>query len=300
MHFDISIKKLAFENSQIIEKLISKSFVKRSRHNKLTTIEVVNANHVLADYVYGPKIATLVRAHDFDRLNNVYNKVSNDILIPDIITKKIDFNKIGLVIVRPELINIQKKCVDLIEKQQLDIIYRKKFKINFNKYWQLYHHGLTDPESYYDFPTRTLNYINKDLILLIITASKHKTNQPISDILNDIKGKQGTHTSNTLRGDLAFNKLKQLIKGNGSNFTYSGNIALDPIGAYRHLISDRITSDRAHVTADVPILFYAGQGVHIPNSQEISRDIRVLLQKDELESLIKLGLIPIAEDSTNE
>ena len=62
-------------------------------------------------------------------------------------------------------------------------------------------------------------------------------------------------------------------------------IAHDPIGAYQHLVQGGIPSDGMHNAADEPLLFYAAQGVHIPDADEMVRDLSILLTEVDQEVL---------------
>jgi hypothetical protein len=70
------------------------------------------------------------------------------------------------------------------------------------------------------------------------------------------------------------------------NIAPSHRIALDPIGIYRGLVNERIVSDGAHKKAANQILHYAGQGVHIPDNSELPNDLKVLLDQNEIDSML--------------
>ncbi|MEI6054028.1 MAG: hypothetical protein WCQ49_01530 [Candidatus Saccharibacteria bacterium] len=291
---NIELKQLSNDNEQIIKCLTNSTFVERSKLDELTTDECIEANMALAAMMYGTEVSNLIKNGNYTRLDSIHKEISEPNPDYDQLINQIDMNKLGIIIIRPELMEAQEECIKLIENNNLDIILNKDIKINFHQYWNLYPHGLIDPGSYQDFPTRTLNYINKDITLLLVTKNVEYISKPISDIITDeLKGRQGSHTPGTLRGDIAYNGLKRFVKDKGENLIKDANIALDPIGAYRKLASNKIPSDRAHNTADCPILFYAAQGVHIPDSKEITRDIKIFLEQKELESLINTGKIPI-------
>ena len=98
------------------------------------------------------------------------------------------------------------------------------------------------------------------------------------------KGKHGSYIPNTLRGDIAFNSLRKYLIDK-EHFVKEANIPLDPIGAYRMLIRGKIESDRCHESADIPLLFYSAQAVHIPNRYEIHKDLNILCDDSDIETI---------------
>lgn len=177
------------------------------------------------------------------------------------------------------------KYKEFLKSLKLELLLEKDFKVCFEQYWILYHHGLKHQDSMLDFPTRTFNYIDNDVCLLVFTGNKNELEvQTISDYLFRYKGKHGIYTPNTLSGDIAFNELKKYLVSQ-NEFTKEANIALDPIGAYRMLARGKIDSDRCHEIADNPLLFYSAQAVHIPNRYEINKDLGILCDEQDLEEI---------------
>ena len=165
----------------------------------------------------------------------------------------------------------------------------KDITINFEKYWMLYHEGmlmgLKNNDPLIDFPTRTFNYINNKCHLFIV--SNNIFDLAVSDYIFKYKGKHGNYTKNTLRGDITYNILKPYVI-DGKTLTKNSNIPLDPIGLYRLLVRNQLDSDGWHNKVDLPILFYVGQGVHIPSRSEINKDLNVLCDDDDIKLLSKM------------
>ena len=288
MRPELRLDHLDTSNKEVIANLYGEEFKEKSMNDLLDPAVVIEANHVLAEFLYGSDIAKLVREKKTDRLDKIHRDNLEDLSLSEKIIDEIDLENIGLVLVRPEIIETATRCANLIADNGLAVIYERPVEINFTQYWNLYHHGLADPESYNDFPTRTLNYIEKPCHLMIVGRDKSADQRlPLSDLLTrDLKGRQGTYKHSTLRGDIAYTALRQFIAG-PSMFVPNMNMALDPIGAYRSLVRNQIPSDKAHETVDTPLLFYAGQGVHIPNSEEIRKDIRTLCSDEDLEAIVR-------------
>jgi hypothetical protein len=298
MSAEFGLEYLNGTNTQVVESLYGAGFVEASRYDALDPKAVVEANHALAEFLYGSEVARLVRERDAGRLNEIHAANLEELLAPEALLDEVNLDSLGAILVRPEIAQSVEQCIDLVDRNGLMVAYDKPVQVDFTGYWNLYHHGLVDPESYSDFPTRTLNYIHKPCHLIVVArCGMMNSGLSVSDMLTrDLKGRQGTFSAGTLRGDIAFRALSRFVQDDNQSFTTKANTALDPIGAYRHLVRGNIPSDCAHETADSPLLFYAGQGVHIPNSTEISRDLRVLCTQQELEVMIVDGILPAKKD----
>lgn len=280
-----TIQNLFEENSQKIYNLLGADYLKQSAQDTLTTDQVLEANDALSDDLYGTTVSNLVKTRSFQSLDKLSVKALESVSVPESSIDATNTNQIGLVVIRPEATGLADKSRELLVNNGLRILLEKTTRINFKQYWSLYSAGLRDPESRYDFPTRTLNYINKDVQILISSGRVDgENNESISDFITDkLKGRQGAFSENTLRGHIAYNALKHLVNIDNKSFvTPEANIALDPIGAYRQLVRGKIESDRMHATAQNPLLFYAGQSMHVPDNDEIRRDIRILLSEEEI------------------
>jgi len=284
-----NLKNMHESNMDIMLDLYDDKFIEQSIEGSLPTKKAIEANEVLADTIYGVAISSLIRNRQYKKLLSVKDDMAESLLSAEASLESLDINRIGLVLVRPEILTLADDCKKLLELNGLDVIFNKKIRVGLNQYMSLYPHAIAMPDSYYDFPTRTLNYINKESELIIVTnqsSSNLDNNLPISDFLSGtLRGKQGTYSANTLRGDISYKSLAGHI--NGSSISPQSSIALDPIGAYRHLVSGDIASNGVHNSVNIPLLFYAGQGVHTPNSEEIKRDLRILCDENDLSEITK-------------
>lgn len=233
--------------------------------------------------MYGTEVAGLVRNRSIKKLTDLVYLIYEQFSDRREIVKSLELNKLGMVLIRPEAIGFSDKYELMLDFLGLKVIFKKTVQLDFSQYWALYHHGLICPDAEYDFPTRTMNYINKNCKLLIL-YSNNENLYPLADYITSIKGKQGVYNRGTLRGDIAFNELKSIISNEDKNsFLYPEyNLYFDPIGMCRHLVRGNIDSDEAHKIADIPLLFYTGQAVHVPNSNEILNDLSVLCSEKDL------------------
>lgn len=273
------------DNYRKIENIFGLDFVKKSENDELSVDDFLYANDRLSKKVYGEKIASLIRNREIDKLDMLYNELISTMPNRNL-SSEINLDDLGMILIRPETLGAKEKYKNFLKSLRLELLLEKDFRVCFEQYWILYHHGLKHQDSVFDFPTRTFNYIDNDVCLLVFTGNKDELEvQTISDYLFRYKGKHGIYTLNTLRGDIAFNELKKYLISK-DEFTGEANIALDPIGAYRMLVRGKIDSDRCHEIADNPLLFYSAQAVHIPNRYEINKDLGVLCDDQDLQNLL--------------
>lgn len=269
-------------NYDKVESIFGSDFLYKSENDILTPEDFLIANDILSRKIYGDTIATFIKEQQTDKLDQLYYNLLSTMPNRNLLNE-INLDDIGMVLIRPETYGEKEEYIKFLKSLQLELILEKNFQIVFEQYWILYHQGLKHKDSTLDFPTRTFNYINNDVCLLVLTGNKENLNvSTISDYLSMYKRKHGSYIPNTLRGDIAFNSLKKYLIDK-EHFIKEANIPLDPIGAYRMLIRGKIESDRCHELADIPLLFYSAQAVHIPNRYEIHKDLNILCDDDDIE-----------------
>lgn len=272
------------DNYRKIENIFGLDFVKKSENDELSVEDFLYANDRLSRRIYGETIASLIKNRETDKLDTLYYGLLSTMPNRNL-SSEINLDDLGMVLIRPETFGAKEKYKDFLKSLKLELLLEKDFKVCFEQYWILYHHGLKHQDSVFDFPTRTFNYIDNDVCLLVFTGNKDELETPtISDYLFRYKGKHGIYTPNTLRGDIAFNELKKYLVSKDT-FTGEANIALDPIGAYRMLARGKVDSDRCHEIADNYLLFYSAQAVHIPNRYEINKDLGILCDEQDFEKI---------------
>ena len=271
------------DNNTIINNLFGQDVLNKSINNEIGNDLFKELNEELANTLYGKDIAEAIRIRNMRYLDDYYKHLYEKFLSSGL-SKEIDLDRIGLVVVRPEMYDSREEIVKKLEYLKFEILHSGDKILNREQYITLYYHGLIHPYSTIDFPTRTLNYIDKKSYLIIV-SSKDRGN--VSDYLNAIKGQPGFISENTFRG-YTTEVLKAYIKTRDS-FYSEYNALLDPISAYRLIVDhkvDQTKTDNHHEQADFPLLYYAGQGVHIPDSTEIQRDINVICTEKELKKVI--------------
>lgn len=268
-------------NTDLIISHFGNDFATKARKRELTKEDSLEANKVLSELLYPTEVINLLKNGCFSdvtalSLKNTYEITSN---VPNNITQLI-MKGAGLILVRPEMVHAYKLVEGFLSERGFEIKASIEKKIDFNHYWAIYNDGLINPNSFLDFPTRTLIYTSGYCRLIIFTDPKNRYRSNMMDeFCRLFKGKEGVIQEGTIRGDIV---LKELIKiGVGDSLNKDLEFALDPIGIYRHIVDADIPSDGIHNRRDYPFLHYVGAGVHIPDSDETSLNFKVLLDGKE-------------------
>lgn len=198
------------DNYRKIENIFGLDFVNKSENDELSIDDFLYANDKLSRRIYGETIASLIKNRRIDKLDMLYNSLLST--MPNInISNEINLDDLGMILIRPETLGAKEKYKEFLKSLKLELLLEKDFKVCFEQYWILYHHGLKHQDSMLDFPTRTFNYIDNDVCLLVFTGNKNELEvQTISDYLFRYKGKHGIYTPNTLRGILLLMNLKNI------------------------------------------------------------------------------------------
>lgn len=268
------------ENYTKIKELLGIKFLIKSYQDQLSVDDFLFANNLLGDVCYGTEINRYLANKKMKSIEDIYYSYLESLNLNNY--NNIDFNNIGLILVRPECFVNREEYKKFLEKKGLEVLYEKRIQLNFRQYLLLYYYSFILEDTIYDFPSRTFNYINNDSYLLIV---KEKSKRNVADYLCSIKGRQGRFEPGTLRGDIAYNFLKSNVVD--GKLIKNAIIPLDPIGTARMLTRNKVWHDGSHMASDIPILFYCGQAVHVPNGKEIKRDLITLCNEEELELVLR-------------
>jgi hypothetical protein len=177
-----NFEKMADQNEAFIDNNFGRIFVERSMADDLPLEKVLEANDKLAGILYGRHIKKIIEDKDSEGLASLYKRSLDALNQNTEILDDVDLSKIGIVVVRPESMDELSACVQLLNDFGLSIIYDKSTYVSFDEYFMMYKHGLVDWNSTHDFPTRTLNYINKKLKVMVVT-NRFDTLVSVSDYL---------------------------------------------------------------------------------------------------------------------
>ena len=267
-------------NYRKVETILGKTYLEKSQNDTLTIEEFLDANYKIGSFCYGKDVNKLLWERRLDLIYDLYKEYLDSLNLEEY--QKVDFSKLGLILVRPEVYYYRDKYKQFIEQRNLEILFEKKVSLDIRQYLLLYYDSFILSDTMYDFPSRTLNYIDNDSYLFIVTS---RSIDNIANYLYSIKGIQGKYEKGTLRGDISYRLLKDNL--HDGKFIKEAIVPLDPIGAGRMLTRDLVPHDGSHNISDIPLLFYAGQSVHIPNYEEIKRDMATLCNKDEIQHVLK-------------
>lgn len=267
-------------NYRKVETILGKTYLEKSQNDTLTIEEFLDANYKIGSFCYGKDVNKLLWERRLDLIYDLYKEYLDSLNLEEY--QKVDFSKLGLILVRPEVYYYRDKYKQFIEQRNLEILFEKKVSLDIRQYLLLYYDSFILSDTMYDFPSRTLNYIDNDSYLFIVTS---RSIDNIANYLYSIKGIQGKYEKGTLRGDISYRLLKDNL--HNGKFIKEAIVPLDPIGAGRMLTRDLVPHDGSHNISDIPLLFYAGQSVHIPNYEEIKRDMATLCNKDEIQHVLK-------------
>lgn len=267
-------------NYQKVKKVLGKEYLEKSQKDDLKIEEFLDANYKIGSFCYGEEVNRLLWERRTDLIYYLYKDYLDHLNLDKF--QEINFSKIGLILVRPEVYYYRDQYKKFLEKRNLEVLFEKKISIDIRQYLLLYYDSFILADTIYDFPSRTLNYIDNDSYLYVVTS---RGIDNVANYLFSIKGKQGKFEIGTLRGDVSYRLLKDNV--HDGSFIKEAIIPLDPIGAGRMLTRNLIPHDGSHNISDIPLLFYAGQSVHVPNFEEIKRDIATLCNEKEIQYVLK-------------
>ncbi len=178
--------------------------------------------------------------------------------------------QIGMLLVRPDMYHLHSCFEDFIARR-FSLIESQDVVMSQNAYWEIYSHDLYRPETMHSRLTRAVMYMGSICRLIVFTESDISNGSLSDKVVHQLKGTQGTFCPDTLRGDLVLHEALRLGLHEVASRDQTQQ-ATDPFLAYRRFL----TSPGPHESADWPLLFYTGVGVHVPDSSEISGDLHAL------------------------
>lgn len=247
--------------------------------DKLTSAELLAYNNSVAQILYGPRILELFKNNQHKEITDLSEIIKKRILQSKTeIIKSIDFNNLAQLLIRPEARFMAKDIKLFLQEKGYEVVLEHPLTVNLNQYWMMYNEGFLK-SNLCDFPTRTLVYTHGESKILIL----YKKRDNLQDNLNaELKGSAGIHSPvPTLRGTIIINNFEKAKKENDQLFYDS----IDPLGMYRAITSGKIKSADPYAKCEDPILYYAGQGIHLPEGYELATNTGVLLNNQQLKEL---------------
>ncbi|MEM1312117.1 MAG: hypothetical protein AAGF07_01500 [Patescibacteria group bacterium] len=240
--------------------------------------EVLKSPH-LENYNRDEKLKMLKTAFEFgDKfLDDILNKYPDCLEIepnPEIKDLLSRFPNLAMLIVRPEMYHIAWKIENFLSQQNLEIIDTLNIKISYKQYLSICRESIKVPAAKFSMPTRTMVYTG-GLSKIILCKTKNKQEVLSDKLVDSLKGKGGVQDSNhrTIRGGIVHNEAIKL----GFHELNDPEIrsAIDPIGVLRLITEFPEYQTKLAKSVVIPYLrlVYSAVAVHIPNSQEIAKDL---------------------------
>ena len=240
---------------------------------------LVEFNENLAQILYGPRVLSLFQKGNTEEITRLADVTTQRLLAPkNELLKTLDFDKLGMILVRPEARFLTDEVKEVLSGQGYEIVLESTLCVTIPQYWAMYNEGFLQSDIY-DFPTRTLTYTNGESKILIV-----KKDMPnLQGHLNaNLKGKSGiASVTETLRGTAIFNGYESIKKTDAKLFYDT----VDPLGMYRAIARNALPSKDPFYERHDPVLYYAGQGVHLPEDYELKTVFGVLLTNKQLKGL---------------
>lgn len=247
--------------------------------DKLTPAELLAYNNNVAQILYGPRILNLFKNKQHDKITALSERVKEKMLQSKKETlESINFNNLALLLIRPESRFLTEDIKLFLQKMGTEIVLEHPLLVDLKQYWIMYNEGFLKSDLS-DFPTRTLIYTCGESKILIL----RKKQSNLQNYLNsELKGVSGVHSKNpTIRGTVVLGGFEKAKKENEKLFYDS----IDPLGMYRAITSGKIYSSDSYDNCDDPVLYYAGQGIHLPEEHELKTNTGVLLDNNQLKEL---------------
>lgn len=247
--------------------------------DNLTPSELIAYNDSVAKILYGPRISDLFKNNQQKEIIDLSEITKQRLLQPkEEILDSINFNNLALLLIRPEARFLTNDIKLFLQEIGYNEVSEHESAVNLQQYWIMYNDGFMK-SNLLDFPTRTLIYTHGESKILILYK---KQQNPQHYLSLELKGLAGIPSNRpTLRGTVILNGFEKAKKENSDLFYDS----IDPLGMYRAITSGKIHSPDQYSKCIDPVLYYAGQGIHIPENYELKNNIGALLDKRQLEDL---------------
>ena len=110
------------DNNTIINNLFGQDVLNRSINNEIDNDLFKELNEELANALYGKDIAEAIRIRNMRYLDDYYKHLYEKFLSSGL-SKEIDLDRIGLVVVRPEMYDSREEIVKKLEDLKFEILH---------------------------------------------------------------------------------------------------------------------------------------------------------------------------------
>jgi hypothetical protein len=179
------------------------------------------------------------------------------------------------VLIRPEMLYLAPQVASFLEDRGFEIVYTKLCEISFDQYWTLYDTEFVDPSEETVMRKRAFRYINRPACVLLVRHKERLDPSTCAQVISkNYKGRAGFKDDSTLRGGIFYDETSRILKDDDETELF----ALDPLmetayGGYNY-VAGAASPLHVHV-----------QGIHIPNPNDVAKDLSILLTREEMEYL---------------
>ncbi len=245
----------------------------------LTADELLAFNDRVAMRLYGPRVLALFKAKRFEEITEIWERLREQLLRQNGgMSRAIDTNTLALALIRPEARFLSNDIERFLQDKGFEILFDHRLVVEKRQYWAMYNEGFIHSDLM-DFPTRTLVYTHGESKVLVMRTAQDDAQANLNETY---KGQAGIPSATpTLRGTVILDGFERAKREDRELF-YD---VVDPFGMYRAITSGMVHSPDPYATREDPILYYAGQGVHLPEPHELPTCLGVLLPREKLNLL---------------
>ena len=193
----------------------------------------------------------------------------------------------AMILIRPDFYHAKDQFLKFLAENGFCPHFTADIKVPETTYEIMYHKVFSREEAKYSLPNRTAIYTDKPTTLVVFTDPQNRfPGKNLADaFVENFKGSGGVPDNQTIRGSVVFNEAIKLGYHQLDNPIIQQ--AVDPLGTYKKAVQSN--GPHSHLPKEYQVLFYTGVGVHIPDANEMKRDLSLLCDLKELEE-IKLRL----------
>jgi hypothetical protein len=283
---DCQLNYWSKKNIALLKKILPEHLFIKVSSNFVGISDCKNINDIVDEYLFSQFIIDSTPFYEFlttkrFELNSVVNQiVKKTTYFNNDICKLIYSNNLMMILIRPEIIYLSSIIEEFLRGKGFYIVYRKMVKMNIAEYITLYSHAFSDPIKENHIRRRAFGYVGQHCKLLIFSLNDSNVSSP-SEFNLAYKGTT-KRDSETLRGSIAFNEA--LINSLDSRPIVEN--AVNPYRTYEFL-------DPQNTNKTKPFGYINNlQSIHTPEDHEITKDMSIFLNKQDIE-LIKIKCLKL-------
>jgi len=274
--------RLTQYNEDALSKVLDKSLVERLRNRTASMEECLRAHDLLEQERFSipeyPDLCHIMR-NDTVRFRELTDMHVRNLLLEtsDLIGKVLQTG-VAPVLIRPEVFHLSYKVSAFLKDHGFEVVSMQTTSVDFKKYWALYEHVFGNPIKEAHVRRRAFGYIGRPACLLLVKHTSCSDSMKCSDlIIRKHKGKAGFKDDDTLRGGIIYDEVSAVIDSKDKT---DALFALDPLMEYMY-------NDHTKYEEGITSVFHANlPGVHIPEPQEVAKDLGILLSREKMEAII--------------